>query len=486
MLFNSYIFILLFLPAALLMYFGCLHFGKGSLAKITLIAMSLWFYAYFHAGYLVLILLSVAANYCFSRALLKAQKKVWKKGILTAGLLGNVGLIFYYKYFNFFLTNINALFQTSFVPKNIILPLGISFFTFQQISYLADSYRGETKGYGFLDYCLFVTFFPQLVAGPIVSHDEMMPQFQDPQKRKFGQEAFSRGLYWFSIGLFKKVLLADTLAGASKWGFDNPGALSAAGTFLLSLIYTLQLYFDFSGYCDMACGISSMFHIDLPINFNSPYKAVSIIDFWKRWHMSLTRFLRKYIYIPLGGSRKGTVRTYANIFVVFLISGIWHGANWTYVLWGCVHGIAQILNRMFGKIWGRLPRWFARIGTFLFVDMAWLIFRANSLSDCKILFTNMLTGKGGGIADDMVKCFDIIEFTYLEEHIPALERMAVLVPGINMWVVLGLSFLIVFCGRNCYEKTFQPTAANACACVLLLVWSVLSLSGLSVFLYFNF
>ena len=233
--------------------------------------------------------------------------------------------------------------------------MGISFFTFQQVSYLVDSYRTqETRDYGFIEYTLFVLFFPQLIAGPIVLHKEMIPQFRNEHNRIFNSENFSRGMYIFAIGLFKKVLIADTFSQAVAIGYNNVENLSSLEALLVSFSYTFQIYFDFSGYCDMAIGISSMFNINLPQNFNSPYKSTSIIDFWNRWHMSLTRFLREYVYFPLGGSRKGKVRTYVNVMIVFLVSGIWHGANWTFIVWGIMHGVAQCLNRMFKNIWAKL------------------------------------------------------------------------------------------------------------------------------------
>lgn len=486
MLFNSYIFILFFLPLTLALYFFLNHIHREHRAKLMLIALSLWFYAYFRTEYLLVILLSVLANYGISGALNRIKKESFRKAVLAAGIAGNAGAIFYFKYFDFFLENMNGFFHTSFSMKNILMPLGISFFTFQQISYLVDSYRGETAGYTLTDYALFVTFFPQLIAGPIVTHDEMMPQFQDPGRRKFCQEYFARGIYRFSTGLSKKVLLADTLGKAAEWGFANPVALSGADTLVLSLIYTFQLYFDFSGYCDMACGIANMFHFDLPINFNSPYKAVTIADFWNRWHMTLTRFLRKYVYFPLGGNRKGKVRTLWNIIIVFLVSGIWHGADWTFILWGGVHGAAQVLYRIFGKIWNRIPRILQWLGTFLFLNMSWLIFRADSLGDFRILFKNLFPWKPGGLSGELTGFFDVIEFTYPAEHIPWLAEVFSHIPGLSMWIVLGAAFFIAVWGKNCYEREFVPSGGNAVKSIFLLVWSVLSLSGLSVFLYFNF
>lgn len=313
-----------------------------------------------------------------------------------------------------------------------------------------------------------------------------MHQFQDSERKRFSQEGLARGLYLFSVGLAKKVLLADTLGRAADWGFGNPDALSAAATFVLSLLYVFQLYYDFSGYCDMACGIACMFRIDLPVNFNSPYQALSIADFWKRWHMSLTRFLRKYIYFPLGGNRKGKLRTWMNVLTVYLVSGIWHGANWTFILWGCIHGIAQVLYRIFGGLWDRLPKLLRGACTFLFVDMAFMLFRADSPGDYGTLLSNILLGKNGGIPAEMTECFHVIEFTYLEDHVGALGAIASRMPSLHMWIVLGIAAGIAFFGRNCHEREFQPTLAKGLGCIALLVWSVMSLSGLSVFLYFNF
>lgn len=487
MLFNSYIFILLFLPMALILYYALNHYNCSRLAGVALVLMSLWFYAYFHPAYLLILAGSVLVNYWVVLLMKRAGSSGRiRKTLLAAGILGNLGVIFYYKYFNFFLENINTVFSTSFFVGNILMPLGISFFTFQQISYLVDSYRRETEGYSFLDYSLFITFFPQLVAGPIVTHRELIPQFGEKQRKKFSQEEMARGIYLFSAGLFKKVIIADTLGLGVDWGFGAPAGLSAADTLLVSLMYTLQLYFDFSGYCDMAGGIARMFHLELPINFNSPYKAVSISDFWKRWHMSLTRFLTKYVYIPLGGNRRGKIRTYCNVFIVFLVSGLWHGANWTFILWGAVHGIAQILNRIFCKAWSRVPRIVAWAATFIFVDLAWILFRSESLADCRIMFRNIFTWNPGGISAELISCFDVIEFSYLKEHFAIWQRICEVIPGFHMWIVLGASFATAVFGKNCYEKQFHPTCKKALGCVVMLVWSVMSLSGLSSFLYFNF
>ena len=318
---------------AIIGFFGLNYIKQNTLAKIYLIACSLWFYGYFNPWYLWIISGSVLVNYGISKGFsFFNHKSGIKKLLLFLGVIFNLALIFYFKYYDFFIENINVMLKKNLALMNVALPLGISFFTFQQISFVVDSYRQETKQYSFVEYALFVTFFPQLVAGPIVSHDEIIPQFQDEKKRHLDISMMNRGICLFVIGLFKKVLIADTFGNAVNVGWESLELLTSLEAILVSLFYTFQIYFDFSGYCDMASGIASMFNIELPLNFNSPYKAESIIEFWKRWHITLTRFLRKYIYFPLGGSRKGEVRAYVNVLVVFLLSGVWHGAGWTFII----------------------------------------------------------------------------------------------------------------------------------------------------------
>lgn len=487
MLFNSYIFILFFLPVTLILYYGLNKLGRESIAKLVLVGMSLWFYSYFHVSYLFLITSSILFNYVFSKIILnKKNNAFFKKILLAIGILVNVSVIVYFKYFDFFLENINLIFNSEIPLLNILMPLGISFFTFQQISYLVDSYRGETAEYSFLDYALFVIFFPQLVAGPIVLHQEMIPQFNDKTRKKISQDKLAQGISLFAIGLFKKVMIADTLGKGVNWGFSNTGVLTAVDVVVVALLYTLQIYFDFSGYCNMACGIANMFHIDLPQNFNSPYKATSILEFWQRWHMSLTRFLRKYIYFPLGGSRKGKARTMLNVLMVFLVSGIWHGAAWTFILWGILHGVANVLNRLFNEQWEKIPgliRWFV---TFIFVNLTWILFRAESMQDVKILYSKLIQPWELRISGELLNKFDLLEFTYIEEHIGVLGELIATYPWLHLLIVASIAIFIALIPKNCHEKKFVPNVKNAICSVVLLVWSILSLSGLSTFLYFNF
>ena len=337
-----------------------------------------------------------------------------------------------------------------------------------------------------LTYTLFVVFFPQLIAGPIVLHEEMIPQFRDSEKRKFSHESFSKGLWMFAIGLAKKVLVADTLGHGVGWGFGEIAQLGALDTAVVAILYSLQIYFDFSGYCDMACGIAGMFRFELPINFNSPYKAVSIIDFWKRWHMSLTRFLRKYLYFPLGGSRKGAVRTYVNIMIVFLVSGVWHGANWTFILWGVLHGVLQVLNRLFGKIWDKVPKVIKVSSTFIVVTLLWVLFRARSVSEAYAMYGNLFKPWKLELTPLLMMQFDAFEFTFLKEHIGLWKNITNTFPALQLLIVMGIALFISFFAKNCHEKKFKPDLGNAVSTVILLVWSIFSLSGLSTFLYFNF
>lgn len=489
MLFNSYIFILFFLPVTLIVYFLLNRTNKYVLSNVWLICMSLWFYAYFNTSYIVIILLSISGNYIVSRILYTeyVNTNKWiKRLVLIVGILINVGSIFYFKYFDFFISNVNALFNQTFELKNVLLPLGISFFTFQQISYLVDSYRGETKDYGFVEYALFVSFFPQLIAGPIVLHSEVIPQFRNKEQRKFNHDNMAKGLYIFAVGLFKKVLIADTFAKAVNWGFSSYMNISSMDSFLVSLCYTFQLYFDFSGYCDMAVGIGNMFNIKLPNNFNSPYKATSITDFWSRWHMSLTRFLRQYVYIPLGGNRKGKVRTYVNIMIVFLVSGIWHGANWTFIIWGIIHGAANCLNRVFKNTWakvGNITQWFL---TFMFINFTWIIFRADSISQAKYIIKKILSFDSMYVSSGLYECFKMTEFTFLEEKFSLFSYLPSRITGFYMWSMLAIAFFVILNFKNVSEIKFKPTAGRAIVTVVFVIWAVLSLSGISTFLYFNF
>ena len=378
MLFNSIPFIFFFLPISVIGYYILVQKRIILGARLWLVAASLFFYAYWNVYYLPLILISMAVNFTIGSTISAPETRINKKYLLIFGICFNVIALSYFKYADFFIDNINAIFQTEFSHLNIVLPLAISFFTFQQIAYLVDCYKGLAKDYDILSYALFVSFFPQLIAGPIVAHYEMMPQFVKTSNLVRNYKHIFQGIVIFLIGLFKKIIIADTFAQFATMGFDEISSLTFWGGWFTSLSYTIQIYFDFSGYCDMAIGCALMFNIKLPINFNSPYKSLNIQDFWRRWHITLSRFLRDYLYIPFGGNRKGEKRACLNILLVFLIGGLWHGAAWTFVVWGGLHGLANVIYRIWKKIGFQLNKFIAWFITFNFVNIAWVFFRAVS------------------------------------------------------------------------------------------------------------
>lgn len=482
MLFNSYEFVFLLLPATLLVWHGLNRLRLYAAAKVCLVVSSLIFYAYFNLSYLPIILGSILVNYALGRVLISDAGKTVRRLFVWLGVLLNLGVLGYFKYFDFFLQNLNLLFRADFAMRGIVLPLGISFFTFQQLSYVIDCYKRTVPRYNFLDYALFVSFFPQLVAGPIVLHSEIVPQFADVSKKAFCPDSFCRGVTAFALGLAKKVLIADALGVVVNSGFDTLSSLSGAQAWLTMLAYTMQIYFDFSGYCDMATGIGRMFNIELPMNFDSPYKAVDIVGFWKRWHITLTRFFTHYVYYPLGGNRKGKARTYLNIFIVFLVSGVWHGAGYTFILWGVLHGIANILCRALKPYLEQVPKAVTWIVNFAFLNLTWVIFRAPTVADALTLYRRLFTGTFG-LQDALQKA--------LEKNIVNNLLMNLGVPGhefIYIVLLIALSTALALICRNTNERIerFRPTVVSAIAVIALLTVSVLSLSGVSTFLYFNF
>ena len=477
MLFNSYVFILAFLPLTLLGYYllGKLP-ERIPLNKLFLVLASFVFYGYNNPRYVPIIVCSILVNYALSQGMLVARRKCIRLPLMLLGLALNLGVLFYFKYHDFFVSNMNSAFGLHFALNNLALPLGISFFTFQQLSYVIDSYRRTVPRYNILDYALFVTFFPQLVAGPIVLHSEIVPQFADPKNRRFNFDNFAPGLYAFALGLFKKVIVADTFGIAVEAGFAAAQTLNTAEAWFVALGYTLQLYFDFSGYCDVATGVALMFNIKLPLNFNSPYKSLNIREFWQRWHMTLSRFLTNYIYFPLGGSRRGTVRTCINLMIVFLASGLWHGAGWLFLLWGLLHGLASVLYRLFRRQYDALHPALQWLLTFGFVVVAWVFFRATSLADAMAILKSMVMMNFGPLRSEITSAFALPGGFH-----PGYNALYMLVwYATSLFACLGM--------RNTYEKTmaFRPTLANACSTVILILYCVLSLSGVSVFLYFNF
>jgi alginate O-acetyltransferase complex protein AlgI len=394
MLFNSYQFIFLFLPVALLGYFAL---GRlGDLAPVIWLALaSLAFYSAGGWQFVPLLLASIAFNYGIGLLLISQPlRRVPRSAVLAAGVAGDLLVLGYFKYAGFLAANLNAVFSTG-LSVDILLPVGISFYTFTQIAFLVDAYRGKVARYALPYYALFVGYFPHLIAGPILHHRDMIPQFERAVAKRPDPHLILCGLIIFAIGLFKKTCLADGIQPLVALAF-GPIPPSFDQAWIGALAYTFQLYFDFSGYSDMAIGISLMFGIFLPINFNSPYKATSIIDFWRRWHMTLSQFLRDYLYIPLGGNRRGPILRYVNLMVTMALGGLWHGAAWTFVIWGVLHGLYLCINHAWTNFGPAVSPRFARLAsvasfilTFSSVVVAWVFFRADSLASALSILSKM-------------------------------------------------------------------------------------------------
>lgn len=474
MVFSSYIFLFVFLPLVLAGYY-LLSLVKNSIyQRLFLIGASLFFYGYFNPSYLLIIVVSILVNYLLASCIRGGTGR-FQTVCFWLGVLFNVVLLGYFKYRDFFVENINALFHTSFLLKHIALPLGISFFTFQQLSFLVSIRRGEEQLERFDDYCIFVLFFPQLVAGPIVLYSEMIPQFKDPRRRYWNWDNIAKGVYIFVIGLFKKAVIADTLALFVDTGFAS-STLSFCAAWATSLSYTFQVYFDFSGYSDMAVGLGKLFNIDIPFNFLSPYQSESIGVFWRRWHITLGRALQNYIYFPLGGSREGKLKTYRNLMITFLVSGLWHGAAWTFVLWGVLHGLFNALERVFAKPIGKLPHWL-RVGcTLLIVNALWVLFRADSFQAAGVVYRGMVDFANPGLLQVALLANDGFV------GVPAVLNTA--------YVIALLAALLFVClrAKNSRQmlESFTCRKGTLWAAAILFCVALVHLSRESVFIYFNF
>lgn len=505
MLFNSYIFMLFFLPVTIGGYFLINRYKKTetNIDLWWLFLMSLWFYGYTNPVYLILLLFSIGVNYFISMKINANRDKneiSAAKGWMISGIVFDVVLLLYYKYFDFFVSNINLAFGTDWTLKNLILPLGISFFTFKQIAYVVDCYRMEKQvRYRWIEYATYVAFFPQLISGPIGLHYEFVPKMREVALKKIDFANMNQGLYAIAMGLAKKGLIADNLSKIVAVGFTDIANLSGASAWLVMLSYTLQIYFDFSGYSDVAWGIEKMLNLEPVINFNSPYKAKSISEFWERWHMSLTRFFTRYVYIPLGGSRKGKIRTYLNTMLVFCLSGLWHGANWTFVLWGVLHGLVMTMEKIGKdlrkaisnvKIENRLLLFLGRmigfVYTFLFVNLAWVLFRVTDLNQA-LVFVERLFVKEREIAPTILeKVNDLVEIRVLVRF--GLNSVVTTYPWLPCVVLIIMILLSVFVMKNTQEKIASSKygVVSSFFVILLLVWSVISFADVTEFLYFNF
>ncbi|MEQ6341312.1 MAG: MBOAT family protein [Gammaproteobacteria bacterium] len=525
MLFNSYSFILLFLPITLLLFFW-LGNSSNRLAAAWLTAASLFFYGWWNPAYLGLLLGSIVVNYIAGTSISQdhaRQREQRKKWTLILSISLNLLLLCYFKYVNFFLENLNGALDTGYRIGEIILPLGISFFTFTQIAFLVDAYQGKVKEYDFIHYCLFVTYFPHLIAGPVLHHKEMMPQFAESKTYRLNYDNIAIGLTIFSIGLFKKVILADGISPYATPVFD---AAEQGHTLTLlqawggALAYTFQLYFDFSGYSDMAIGLSRLFGVSLPLNFNSPYKAINIIEFWRRWHMTLSRFLRDYLYIPLGGNRKGPAHRYINLMATMLLGGLWHGAGWTFVIWGGLHGCYLAVNHAWRTIRQTLGHdlskssFFGRCAagslTFIAVVVAWVFFRAQSLDAAFEILQGMVGANGmtlpAGITGYMGPFSWLIEQSALRftteadiqllptySWVVALAAIAFLAPNTQQLMTEHAPALGYHEEPTGIENspmtrksTWQPSNRWALLMAVITLCGILSLGRVTEFLYFQF
>ena len=477
MTFNSYSFIFLFLPITVLLYYLFKKYKNWEMAKVILLFFSLCFYIYAGWQHSILLLIGITLNYFFYKLL---QQKVnsfkLRQVILFTGITGNLCVLLYYKYFDFFIDNLNLLLKTNFRIRHLTVPLGISFITFQQIAFLVDSYKRETSTCSFTDYSLFTTFFPHISSGPILLHKDFFPLISQ-KKEQFDWKCLSVGIYMFAMGLGKKVLIADMFAKAVDWGYSNLLELNATSALFISIAYSIQIYFDFSGYSDMAIGISRILQLDLPVNFNSPYKANTITEFWNRWHITLTRFFTRYLYIPLGGNRQGPFKTYINTLIVFLCSGLWHGANWTFILWGAMHGSFMIITKQFQFVINKVPQLINHIITLLFLNFTWILFRAESFTTLKQMIAALLSNNWGCLNPTISSFFQPI----------LLESFSC-----PLWIYPSIAllfiFFILFKCKNVQEMAddFKPSILSGLWTVIVLVLSILSLSGVSTFVYAYF
>ncbi len=517
MLFNSYIFVFAFFPASLLLYHLLAARGWTRAAHVAIVASSVFFYAWWDWRFVGLLAASVAANYTLGLAIERGRAK---RLFLAGGIAANLAVLGGFKYLGFFVANLDAWFGAGIGIGAIILPLGISFFTFEQIGYLVDVNRGTRAERDFLHYSFFVVFFPRLVAGPILRASEILPQLRDVGRQAARHQDIAIGLTIFALGLCKKTFLADGIAPYANDVFAAAArgeSLDLLRAWTGALAYTLQLYFDFSGYSDMAIGIARCFGITLPLNFFSPYKARSIIEFWRCWHMTLSRFLRDYLYIPLGGSRTGTVRRYVNLMLTMLLGGLWHGASWSFVAWGGLHGGYLVTNHLWRNVASRAPRLAAaqetRLGqilcwavTFLAVIVAWVFFRASDFTSGFAMLRAMAGQNGialpsgfAAMAGSFAPIIDLLHIRFDDssgtalimsvEWIVVLMAIVLFLPNVAQLMArvepaldmpkLGYSWLA-------QRFAWQGSRFWACAAALAGVIGVLSISRAGEFLYWRF
>jgi len=484
MVFNSFIFILLFLPLTLAGWYLLNGSGRHRLADVFLIAMSCWFYGSFGRWNLPVLALSIAGNYIIS-SLMSSQEQEKGRVLLACGVVFNLLLLGFFKY--------GSGLEIPNVGK-VMLPVGISFFTFSQISWLVDRFRRQTPHPDIREYILYVCYFPKLAEGPITCYEEVMTQLRDPDRRRFDAENLWRGMILFVIGMAKKVLIADVLAPVAAFGFSNVYYLDMQTVAVMVAAYAFQLYFDFSGFIDMARGVSRMLGTELPLNFDSPFREVSFGKFWQKWHMTLTRFMTRYVYIPLGGSRVSRARTCLNVMIVFMLSGIWHGTGWPYFSWGVVTGIMVVLFNIFLKdkvasVQSSVGRTMLRILTFVIFCFTLLFFGASGLRETFVLLRRFFVLTWPGFLYRAANCLNVAE------AYPADKVISLLAPQylnqahlILLLALLTACIIIVSRPHNSEQisKTMPLTRRNGVLLGVLLAWCLISLSGVSTFVYFQY
>ncbi len=504
--FNSFTFILLFLPILLAGWHFLNYIEKRALADVFMTLMSLYFYYTFGIKFLGVLIVSITVNYALSFLIEKNKSDKFRAFIKVVGVIFNLALLFYFKYLGFFIDNVNALTGATLTTKEILMPIGISFFTFGQISFIVDRANLEAPHYSFLEYAMYTVYFPKLIQGPIAFHKEMIDQFKDKTLRRYDSEKMAKGIMSFVIGLSKKVLLADTLSKVVNYGFHYTYNLDTLTVIVVMLSYTFQIYLDFSGYCDMANGVSLMLGFKLPMNFNSPYKAATAKELWQRWHMTLSRFFIKYVYIPLGGSRKGKIRTLINVIIVFVLSGLWHGAGWTYICWGLMQGLLVVWDNI-GIVSVRdsgnkknkylfrekplltIPRPLGNALTFLMFVISLIFFGSRDMTYAMQMFKRFFYWTYPGFLYRTAENLEIAEnyvFRQLFSQL-GMTSMNTVIYMVTLIVVLAVSGFVMT-RKNTAEiiETTKFDKMTIAGLVVLFVWSFVSLSNVSTFIYFQF
>ena len=490
MVFTSFDYLLFFLPITILVTYLCSKINH-KLAIIWTIMASLFFYAFWDLSYLPILLISIFFNYVCGRII---KTTSFKKRWLALGVSANLGLLVYFKYTNFAVNIISSIVGVNFHLQTIILPLALSFFTFQQISWLIDQCREDAPKCSFLEYTCAVSFFPHLIAGPIVQYHDLIPQFQNIKSFSPNWDTIAKGLFLIGCGVFKKIIIADTLSVYVNFGFDDAITLTILQAWMTILSYAMQIYFDFSGYCDIAIGSAYLIGIKLPDNFHSPYKSVSIREFWQRWHITLGSFLTRYLYFPLGGSQNGMTRTCINILIVMFLSGVWHGAGFGFILWGIAHGFAMVVQRLWNATGRQLPKIFSQTSTFLFVAVTWVLFRATDFTSATKVYRGML-GLDGVVLPHKLKSVipDSWNMTYVQS---TAELFGTETPIIQAtWWALLAAFACVYVLREasylwdvCLQRQSRCVYVLSIGAAFLLLFAFVKMITVPYreFIYFNF